>query len=86
MTQSKILNKAIRNAQYEKTQEMAFEYVDENGKTKEQILEEHEEYIAEIEGASPDDNNENFIWNTGYVQWYEQGLIEAKRIIQENIK
>lgn len=46
-------------------------------------MEEHEEYIAEIEGASPDDNNENFIWDAWYVQGYEIGLITAKRIIEE---
>lgn len=31
----KKLDKEIRNAIYEKTKEMAFEYVDEDGKTKE---------------------------------------------------
>ena len=42
--------------------EFAYERVDEDGLSKEQIMEAHEEEIGEIENQAPQDTDENRLW------------------------
>lgn len=68
----KELEKKIKTIKIDKIKELAFEYIDEDWKTKEQILEEHLDYIAEIEEADVD----NYSWNSWYARWYEVALYD----------
>lgn len=63
--------------------ELAFEYVDEDWKSKEQIIEEHEEIIAEIESIDPQDE-ENKIWDNWYARWKEVAYNEILAEIEKS--
>jgi len=58
------LEKYIDHAYDEVIREQAMEYFDsEDYKCEEQMQEIHENFIGEIESASPDDERENYLWD-----------------------
>ena len=58
-----------------KRQLVIFEYVDEDWKCKEQIEEEHDEYVSRIESIDPQDD-ENYIWDSWYARGQEVAIRE----------
>ncbi len=64
-------------------EELAFEYITEDGKSKEEIIEEHEEIAGEIENIDPQDD-ENKIWDSGYARWKEVAYFEIINLLKEN--
>jgi len=64
--------------------EQAYENIDEDWKTKEEIMEEHFELISEIENADPDWDRENRIWENWYARGYEVALKDLLFKLKEN--
>ena len=72
-----VLNKLTKFADYDLLQELAWNYVDEDGKHKTQIEEEHDEFISEIENADPQDD-ENYIYDAWIIEGYKRELIDLE--------
>lgn len=64
--------------------ELAFEYVDEDGKSEEQIQEASEECEEIIESIDPQDD-ENYIWDAWYLRGKEVALREVLALFS-NVK
>ena len=66
-----LLKKRMESAFADQISEFAYERVDEDGLSKEQIMEAHEEQESLIENVNPEDTEENIIWENGFARGVE---------------
>jgi len=76
----------IKGLESEIISELAFERVDEDWLSKEQIIEQHEEEIGEIESRGDPQDDENYIWDNWYANGYAQGFRNALDEIKTHLK
>ena len=73
----------MKTLEGDKISEMAFERVDEDWLSKEQIIEQHEEEINEIESRGDPQDDENYIWDNWYANGYAQGFRDLLELLKE---
>lgn len=76
----KKLEHRLKTIRQDKISEQAYELVDEDEKSKEQIMEEHEEYIANIE------NDDDRQWEAWYARGYEVALFDLIQELKNTIE
>ena len=62
----------------------AYDYINEDWKTKEAIMEEHAEIVSEIENIDPDWYSEMYAWENWYASWCEVMLRTLLSDLKEN--
>jgi len=73
----------MKTLEGDKISEMAFERVDEDWLSKEQIIEQHEEEIGEIESMCDPQDDENYIWDNWYANGYAQGFRDLLELLKK---
>ena len=73
-----VTQKEIEDKRAELLSELAFGYFSEDWLSKDEIQEYHDEAEWMIESAEPQDD-ENYIWDNGYIRGYIQAMRDIKQ-------